>query len=141
MEIALDLLSRRAYVEKKMIQRLSESGCNMEEINETLSRLRQWGYLNDREYGKNRIVTLQSRLKSRAFVENDLRIGGLESGLIKELMNSYYPELLEIQIARQILLRNPHKQQRNKAWGPAFLIRSGFSENTVQQCFPEVSST
>jgi SOS response regulatory protein OraA/RecX len=141
METALDFLSRRAYSGQKLIQHLSKSGFDMAEITETLNRLKGWGYLNDHEFGKNRIATLQSRLKSRAFVENDLRINGLEADLVKELMNNYYPEGLEIEIAQQLLNRKSHNRQRNPIWGPNSLTRSGFSENTIHQCFPEVSST
>lgn len=141
MDVALSLLDHRAYTEQKLAEKLSASGFGPEDTHETLSRLKSWGYLNDNEYGINRITTLQARFKSRVFVEGDLLVNGLNTELIQELMNSYYPESLEIDIARQLLRRKSHAKKQKSTWGPAFLMRSGFSENTIQHCFPEVSST
>ena len=147
MEMALNFLSRRAYTEQKLTERLSGFGFNQVDINETLSRLKSWGYLNDNEYGKTRITHLQTRLKSRAFVEGDLRANGLKPELIDELLNIYYPESLEIEIARKLLRRKLQAKRQSKTLGCTFLMRSGFSENTIQRCFPdgscfpEVSST
>lgn len=141
MDVALNLLGRRPFTEQQLLEKLSEAGFNPEDIQETLNRLKGWGYLNDNEYGIQRINTLQARFKSRVFVEGDLLVHGLQPELIQELLNTYYPESLEIDIARQLLSRKSHAKRQSKTWGPAFLMRSGFSENTVHQCFPEVSST
>ncbi len=141
METALDRLSRRAYSEQKLIQCLSESGFNLEEIAETINRLQVWGYLNDYEFGKNRIITLQSKLKSKAFVAGDLRVNGLKANIINELIDVYYPEELEIEIAHKLLIRKSCRKRKNPAWGPKFLQGSGFSENTIHRCFPDISST
>jgi regulatory protein len=141
MDLALSLLGHRAYTEQKLAEKLSESGFDPGDIQETLIRLKNWGYLSDKEYGIHRMATLQARLKSRFFVEGDLLVNGLNPELIQELMNIYYPESLEIDIARQLLRRKLHAKRQSKTWGPAFLMRAGFSENTIHQCFPEVSST
>jgi SOS response regulatory protein OraA/RecX len=141
MDTALILLGRHPLTEQQLAKKLSESGFDPEDISETLNRLKGWGYLNDSEYGINRINTLLSRFKSRVFVEGDLLAHGLEPELIQELLHNYYPETLEIDIARQLLRRKSPVKRQSKTWGQAFLIRSGFSENTVHQCFPEVSST
>jgi regulatory protein len=141
MDVALNLLGHRPFTERQLAEKLSQSGFDPEDIHEALKRLKGWGYLNDNEYGMNRINTLQARYKSRAFVEGDLMVHGLKPELIQELLNTYYPESLEIDIAQQLLRRKSHVKRQSKTRGPAFLIRSGFSENTVHQCFPEVSST
>lgn len=141
MDVALDLLSRRPFTEQQLTEKLTQSGFDPGHIHETVNRLKGWGYLNDSEYGTNRIHTLLGRLKSRGFVEGDLLGHGLRPELIQELMNIYYPESLEIDIARRLISRKSYAKRKSKTWGPAFLIRAGFSENTVHQCFPEVSST
>lgn len=141
MDVAFDLLRRRPFTEQQLTEKLSESGFEPENILDTIIRLKGWGYLNDREYGINRIHTLLGRFKSRGFVEGELLVHGLPPELIQELLNTYYPESLEIDIARQLLGRKSYAKRQSKTWGPAFLMRAGFSENTVHQCFPEVSST
>ena len=141
MEAALNFLSRRALTEKKMGERLSASGFSPADIQETLNRLVGWGYLNDYEFGKNRVEHLLGKLKSRAFVKGDLLANGLEMEAVQELMTLHYPESLEIEIAQKLLRRKSHDKRQNKTWGFTFLMRSGFSENTIHRCFPEVSST
>lgn len=140
MEVALNFLSHRAYTEQKLAERLFGFGFNQADINETLSRLKSWGYLNDCEYGKTRLTHLQTRFKSRAFVEGDLRANGLKSELIYELLNNYYPESLEIEIARKLLLRKYRANRQSNTWGCTLLMRSGFSENTIQRFFPDEGS-
>lgn len=133
MDLALKCLSRQAYSRSKLIAKLNRAGFDQDQTNECITRLENWGYLNDREYGIGRITTLQARLKSRNYVAGDLELQGLPSKLIQELLAEFYPEEMELEIARRLL----QKKSGKKANGYSFLVRAGFSENTVRHCFPE----
>ncbi len=137
MDVALKSLSQQAYSRNKLINKLNRSGFNQIQTDECIKRLENWGYLNDREYGIGRIATLQTRLKSRNFVAGDLELQGLPSKLIQELLAEFYPEEIELEIARQLLQKKHIKQ--NKAY--SHLVRAGFSESTIQHCFPDICST
>lgn len=141
LEIALKFLTKRAYSTEQLMKRLLEFGFIEQEINECINRLQGWGYLNDKEFGLRRLATLIARYKSRAFVENDLRVSGLNMDLIKELLAIHYPETLELEIAQKLICRKPNNRLKSETWGPGFLSRAGFSENTIHQCFPELSPT
>lgn len=133
MDLALRSLSRQAYSRCKIITILNRAGFDQDQIDECIMRLENWGYLNDREYGIGRIATLQARFKSRNYVVGDLELQGLTAELIRELLTEFYPEEKELEIARRLLQKKPGKCSK----GYGFLVRAGFSENTVQHCFPE----
>lgn len=135
MDLALKSLSRQAYSRSKMVARLNRAGFGQDQTDECVRRLENWGYLNDREFGIGRIVTLQARLKSRNYVAGDLELQGLSAKVIPELLAEFYPEEMEIEIARKLLQKKSDKKNRFYA----SLIRAGFSENTVQRCFPELN--
>ncbi len=135
MDLALKSLSRQACSRSKMAAKLNRAGCDPNQTDECIGRLENWGYLNDREFGIGRIATLQARLKSRNYVAGDLELQGISSKMIQELLAEFYPEEMEVEIARKLLQKKP--DQKNK--GYASLIRAGFSENTVQQCFPDLT--
>lgn len=133
MDLALKSLSRQAYSRSKMIAKLNRAEFEQDQIDECIKRLENWGYLNDREYGIGRIATLQARLKSRNYVAGDLELQGLHPKLIQELLTEFYPEETELEIARRLL----QKKSGNQTKKYNFLVRAGFSENTVHHCFPE----
>jgi regulatory protein len=137
MEMALDLLSGQAYTEKNLKKRLMKAGFEEAKVNDCLARLKNWGYLDDRNYCIHRIESLKLKLKSRLFVENDLLSNGSAVNLVNELLSEYYPEEIEYEIASKLLeKKNSVSKRLEQKW--AFLIRAGFSENTVHRCFPDV---
>lgn len=137
---ALKFLNRQAYSERKLANKLKTAGFLETTINECLDRLRNWGYINDREFGINRIKQLQARLKSRSFTLLDLEEQGLPKDIITELINCYYPEEQELVIARKLMLKRANSLgKQSKTWG--YLVRAGFSENTVRHCFPSIDPT
>lgn len=135
MDLALRSLSHQAYSRSKMVAKLNRAGFDEDQINQCVSRLENWGYLNDREFGIRRIATLQARLKSRNYVAGDLESQGLSSELVRELLTEFYPEEMELEIARKLL----QKKRDKKTNGYSLLIRAGFSESTVHHCFPELT--
>lgn len=133
-DLALKSLSHQAYSRNKMVAKLKKAGFSETQINECIARLENWGYLNDREYGIERIATLQARLKSRSYAAGDLELQGISSNLIHELLAEFYPEEMEIGIAHKLLAKKVN--QKNK--GYSSLARAGFSENTISHCFPDI---
>lgn len=89
MEIAINCLSRRSMTHFELESRLKEKGCEDSEINKTMLRLEEWGYLNDQELA---LTVCQSRLKrySRRRVINDLHKRGLSPQLIEQALESNY---------------------------------------------------
>jgi regulatory protein len=140
MDEALRYLSRQAYSERKLSDRLRTADYSEIEIGECFTRLKNWGYLNDREFGTNRIKQLQGRFKSRSFTMLDLESQGLPKDLLTELINFYYSEERELAIAQELLLKKGNTvKSQSKMWN--YLLRAGFTENTVRHCFPSIDPT
>jgi regulatory protein len=137
---ALKHLNHQVYTEKKLANKLEDAGFPDEEISESLSRLKNWGYINDLEFGTARIQQLQDRLKSRSYTILDLEKQGLAKETIVELVNCYYPEDRELEIAEKLIARKAISSKKQaKMW--VCLVRNGFSENTVHHCFPSIDPT
>ncbi|HBF38866.1 MAG TPA: hypothetical protein DDW50_16295, partial [Firmicutes bacterium] len=88
----------------------------------------------------SRIHQLQSRLKSRMYTKLDLKSRGLSQEIISELMDEYYPDEQELVIATKLLSKKA-TSSKPQVKIRAYLVRNGFSENTVRQCFPSIDPT
>jgi len=137
---ALEYLDHQAYSEQKLVQKLKSTGYAETAIQESLSRLKKLGYIDDRKLGESRIHQLQSRLKSRMYTKLDLKSRGLSQEIISELMDEYYPDEQELVIATKLLSKKA-TSSKPQVKIRAYLVRNGFSENTVRQCFPSIDPT
>lgn len=134
MDVALKSLSRQGYSHNKMVAKLNRAGFDKNQTEECVTRLENWGYLNDREYGIRRIAVLQARLKSRNYVAGDMELQGLSPELIQQLLAEFYPEDMELEIARQLLQKKSGKKSKDYNT----LARAGFSEGIIRHCFPDL---
>ena len=140
LQMSLDFLSRRAYTEQELSEKLSTCRFSDEEISECLQRLKSWGYLNDLNFGINRIISLKAKLKSRDYIKNDLLKHGLTTEACDDLMDINYPEETEKDIALELLKKKFYKRPKSTSQGAFFLQRAGFSEDTIHHCFPNLSA-
>ncbi len=140
LEAALSYLAHHACSERQLIQKLKDAGFTEAAIQESLSHVKKWNYVDDRKFGESRIHQLKARLKSRAFVFFDLQSHGVSKEMIHELMEVYYPEENELEIATA-LIRKKATPGKSKIKVNVYLVRNGFSENTVRQCLPSIDPT
>lgn len=141
METALKYLNRQIVTKKNLTEKLLKDGFEETTVTECVEQISRWGYLNDREYGVAQIKSLQHKLKSRLYVEEYLLHSGMERQLTAELLDQYYPWENELVIAQKLVERKYVNKPTAGEKQRQFLLRSGFSENTVGQCFSAVSST
>jgi regulatory protein len=141
MEIALRYLERQDYTEQNLAEKLHKTGFESEEVAECLRRIRNWGYVNDCQFAVARIKKLQAKYKSRLYIEGYLLKSGLKPEMVAELLTELYPEKLELEIARKLLRHKFSQKEISEAKQWQFLIRAGLSENTVSQCFADISTT
>jgi SOS response regulatory protein OraA/RecX len=137
---ALKYLDHQAYSEQKLAQKLAGDGFTEDAIHDAISQLKNLGYLNDYQLGESRIHQLQVKLKSRRYTIFDLENHGLSKEIINELMKKYYSPDQELEIAVKLLAKKnaAHKSQDKTR---VYLVRNGFSENTVSHCFPSIDHT
>lgn len=141
MQTALKYLGRRSYSQCQLESKLAGAGFNTVEITEALERLLGWGYLNDRQFGMERIRLLIERCKGRAYVSEDLQACGLDPKLVDELLVSEFPMALEIKAAIRFLEKRPASRRHDPAWAFQALTRAGFSEESIRSCLGEPPPT
>jgi SOS response regulatory protein OraA/RecX len=140
LETALKYLNNRAMTTQRLTDKLLQDGFTTAAVTECVARVSNWGYLNDYQFGVDRLRLLQTKLKSRNYIEADLRHAGLEQRLVGDLLDKYYPEATEVDIARKLIARKFAAQKDAAAKMEQYLLRTGFSEDTVSRCFLDRSS-
>jgi SOS response regulatory protein OraA/RecX len=141
MQTALKYLGRRFYSQRQLESKLTGVGFNAVEITAVFERLIGWGYLNDRQFGMERIRLLMERCKSRMYVIEDLNSCGLASILIDELIMSEYPTTLEVEIAIRFLRKRSTSRRNDPALVFQVLTRAGFGEDAIRRCLAALSPT
>lgn len=87
---AMNLLLYKDRTEKELQKRLEECDFAPEEISEAMEYVRSFGYLNDRKYAENYILTYRMK-KSRSMIVHELRERGIEEIHI-EAAEELFPE-------------------------------------------------
>ena len=138
MDAALNRLDRKAYTRRELITQLEKDGFHPDEVAQATERLNGWGYLDDHDFGAERIRILMAREKSRAFVNADLEAKGLAEDLITTLLGEFYPEDREVEIARKFLRKRTVSRNRTPQSVIISLARAGFTPQTIRRCMPEI---
>ncbi len=133
----MNLLQSRDYTEKQLEEKLRQGEYPVQCIDEAVSYVKSYGYINDRNYAKTYIeYHIEDRSKAR--IETDL----LRKGISKELIRDVFEELKESGIEQNetdmisALLQkkgyqagNATVDERQKMYG--FLFRKGFSADAI----------
>jgi len=132
------LLKFRLRSEKELYQRLKRKNFSPQVIEETLSFLKEKGFIDDRVFAK---AWAESRIK-KPFgprrIEQELNLKGVDKKIIKDrlqkLKKSYSEEALIKKIARERiekLKRVDPDAARRRLY--AYLLRRGFSPDIVSE--------
>jgi regulatory protein len=136
LQTAFYILSRRAYSERELRQKLSKKYCDKDQIDEVVCYLYERGYLNDTalcnmlirkyincgKYGKRAII-------------NKISQRGIANGMIREAMAAYNFDELSEAISLIEKLLNKSCMQLDKIKIGRFLINRGFDYSTIMQAF------
>lgn len=98
---ALTSLSRRPMTVFQLRQRLQEKGFSPQEIEDTVNRLIEWKYLDDRSYALAYIRSRGDRLSRKKISIELLRVG-IDQDLAVKLLAEFYPEEQEYENCRQL---------------------------------------
>lgn len=108
MDIALAVLARRPVTCHEIKKRLQDKKIAAMEITQTISRLTEWGYLDDHRLTTEYCQT-RSRCHSRLKIRKYLLLRGVDKVLIDEVLTNFYTQEQEFQLclhlAQQILER------------------------------------
>ncbi len=124
---AMDLLLRMDRTEKNLRDKLREKEYTPEQIEDAVSYVKSYHYLDDERYVSN-YIRFHENEKSRARLRMDLIRKGAERELVDRLLEELYDGDEEEQI-REILKKkhyNPSMEDKEKRRIYAFLMRKGF---------------
>ena len=129
-------LSYRPRSEWEVNKYLRQKGCEPQVSDTVIANLRSLNYLDDLSFAQ---IWARSRLESRGYgprrVEQELRLKGIDAGVIREAMQESLQHTSEQESARKILLKRfggaslqDAKAQRRAV---ALLQRRGFSSKVI----------
>lgn len=141
-ERALYLLKMRDRTEQEIRRKLEEGFYPREVIERTLEFLREYGFVNDREYARQ-YVEIYGKRRSRRRIQNDLAQKGLDRDQIAELLDEGNVEE-EAQI--EAFLRRKHYDPQETSFEDkqkmtASLVRRGYAYETVSQVIKNLDTS
>lgn len=135
----MNLLKTRTYTEKQLCDKLRQGEYTTEIIEETITYVKSFGYINDRQYAEDFIFYNKER-KSRRRMEQDLFAKGIDSGIVREIFEQLLEEdgePDEYAIAQELLRKKNYNPEmatnKEKQKMSAFLYRKGFNMDTIRR--------
>lgn len=136
--IAMRLLSSRAYTRREIGDRLAQRGCENRAIEETLSALERLKLIDDRAFA-HRFVEDRMRLKpsGRMVLVRDLKRRGVPESVVSEVLDEALSDVDAEGVAIETLRRRKDRYRglpRDKALSRmcGFLARRGFGASAAR---------
>ena len=138
------LLARRMYTKKEIQNKLQSQKYSMRVIQNILSLMEEYGYLNDRLFAEEWIeLRIQKKPKGRIVLKHELMQKGIEESIIEKALESKLDESKLYEKALE-LARNRVKAYSKDDVLTAkrklmnFLIRRGFDFETIRDVIEKV---
>ncbi len=137
LKLAIRLLSLRDRTEAEIRHKLELKGFSLEEIENVVNCLKSKGFIDDSKFIKKIGHIAENRLLGEVGVKNYL----LKRGIEREILESA-PKFDEFVIAQKLLQKKERffkdvSPDKRKAKMAGFLLRRGFSWDTVNRCLKE----
>ncbi len=140
---AMALLKDRDYTEKKLYEKLKSGGYPDECITEAVKYVASYGYIDDKRYACNYILS-NITAKSRRVIEQKLLQKGINTDIISQAMDEYYDCYADTELNNpeiDIILMQLKSKYRNKDINDyiqcgkvkASLYRKGFSIDNINK--------
>ncbi len=125
-------LARRHHAEAELEAKLRDRGVSAEATATALARLRELGYLDDREFARS-LVTERSRRRGPALIAAELAARGIAPELATEVLAEVGRDR-QMETARRLVARRRGRRARDLA---AWLLQQGFPPDVVQEVLGE----
>lgn len=134
LKTAIKLLSIKDRTEVELREKLLKKGFKEKDIKNTIEYLKQKGFIDDNKFIREASKIAEEKLLGEMGVKNYL----LRKGISGELIDSL-PKLDEFTIAQRLIKRKEHllkeySDEKRKQKIAGFLLRRGFSWDTVNRC-------
>ena len=137
---ALHLLEKMNRSESNLRRKLREGFYPDDVIDQAISYVKSFGYINDDNYTK---IFIESKMyrKSRKEIYQGLRQKGIDPESIKEALQRHYCDDVELEVIRSIIIKRKidfneaSKGDINKLY--SYLARKGFSYDGIDKAIKE----
>lgn len=137
LKYALRLITRTDRTEAQLRQKLAVRGFSEEEIEDAVAYLKENGFIDDAKF-----IEKAEKIAEDRFLGNmGLKDYFARKGIDKELLDRL-PQVDEFSIAQKLIRKKAHllrdvSQEKKKAKIAGFLLRRGFSWDTINKCLKE----
>ena len=131
---ALGMLARREYSQRELRARLEHAGCDEEESESALKKLRDRHYQDDQRFGEMIVRARVGQGYGPDRIRAELRSHGLADTAIRALLDAAdadWPALARVQLRKKYGTK-PAADHAERGKRAAFLIRRGFGAATVR---------
>ena len=143
LQYAFRLLKYRLRSEYELIQRLKRKGFSDQDINQTISYLKERAWVNDYEFAR---IWVESRIKKPLGVyrlRQELRLKGIDKDLIEQTLKDASKRYSEEDMIKQIIsqrwkrLKNiPTRKAKQRLF--LYLLQRGFSSDTIREAIEQL---
>jgi len=137
LKYALRLITKKDRTEAELREKLYRKGFTEEDIEDVISYLKERGFIDDAKF-----IEKAEKIAEERFLGNmGLKNYFAQKGIDKELLDSL-PSVDEFLIAQKLIQRKIHlikndSQEKKKAKIAGFLLRRGFSWDTINKFLKE----
>lgn len=136
-QYALRLLSARSYAEAVFRRKLARRG-SPEEVEATLHRVKELGYLDDRKYAEGYVRLNQGRWGAGK-LRQLLRGKGVSKAVVDAVLADLEPETDPVAEALRLLERYPSRYKGEKAKAIRFLVNRGYPLSAALEAWERYS--
>lgn len=109
LDYGLTLLEKRDYSIRELGEKLRGKGFDESETQKSVSRLSEWGYLDDHKLSRRIIERFLEEERSREYIRRRLEKAGIEEGTLQVELDLLYPAEKE----REIVLKQWESLRQN----------------------------
>lgn len=142
---ALKLLSSKARSENEIIDKMRNKGYEKDNIDKAINYLKQYGYIDDKEYALN---YTRDRMRLKKLGHQRIKSELYQKGVKKEILEEALDELIDkddeyeraLELAQKKVsstYKNDDKNTQYRKLG-AFLQRKGYSFDTIKKVLNKV---
>lgn len=137
LKYALRLITKKDRTEAELRDRLHRKGFSQMDIDEAVAYLKKNGFIDDSRFIQKAEKIAQDRFLGNMGLKNYFA----KKGIDKELLDSI-PEIEEFSLAQKLIQRKIHlinhdTSEKKKVKIAGYLLRRGFSWDTVNKCLNE----
>jgi regulatory protein len=143
---SLNLLSKKAYSENSLREKLIQKGYDADISNKAVLRLKELNYINDKNYAKNYASYLYEKGKGTFLIKAELEKQGIDKDLIKKTLEKMKEESEPFEVILKILkakfqtkFKNFNGKDKNEMRKViSFFLRRGFALEDILKAIKNV---